>query len=375
VAERLKTEIRTGDTLARLGGDEFMLLLPQPTSREQAERVAQKLITSMQQPFFLKNKEVYINVSIGISVYPDDSRDINTLVKNADMAMYEVKSSGKNGFIFFYFFHDTAATEKISIESGLRNAIKNDELEMFYQPQIDMQSEQIVGVEALLRWNHPTLGLRSPNYFIVHAEESSIIDQLTEWVLNRVAVDLFSDKTFLESEIKVSVNLSATDIRQKEFPENLVAYIEDLHINANRLEIEITENMFMSDIQACIYKLQVLSNKGISIAIDDFGTGYSSLNYLRELPVHTVKIDYSFVSEIEHSKKGAALVAAIVGMAQGLGINVIAEGVESTAQSEYLESLGCHIMQGFLFGRPVAVNDFLGAVIKQQTNIASLSKA
>ncbi len=374
VAERLKTEIRTGDTLARLGGDEFMLLLPQPTSRAQAERVAQKLITSMQQPFFLKNKEVYVNVSIGISVYPDDSSDINTLVKNADMAMYEVKSSGKNGFIFYNDKLEHAAAEKISIESGLRNAIKNDELEMFYQPQIDMQTEQIVGVEALLRWNHPKLGLRSPNYFIAHAEESSIIDQLTEWVLNRVAVDLFSDKTFLESEIKVSVNLSATDIRQKEFPENLVAYIEDLHIKPNRLEIEITENMFMSDIQSCIYKLQVLSNKGISIAIDDFGTGYSSLNYLRELPVHTVKIDYSFVSEIEHSKKGAALVAAIVGMAQGLGINVIAEGVESTAQSEYLDSLGCHIMQGFLFGRPVAVNDFLGAVNKQQAISSSLSK-
>ena len=375
VAERLKTEIRTGDTLARLGGDEFMLLLPQPTSREQAERVAQKLIASMQQPFFLKNKEVYVNVSIGISVYPDDSSDINTLVKNADMAMYEVKSSGKNGFIFYNDKLEHAAAEKISIESGLRNAIKNDELEMFYQPQIDMQTEQIVGVEALLRWNHPTLGLRSPNYFIAHAEESSIIDQLTEWVLNRVAVDLFSDKAFLESQIKVSVNLSATDILQKEFPENLVSYIEDLHIEPSRLEIEITENMFMSDIQSCIYKLQVLSNKGISIAIDDFGTGYSSLNYLRELPVHTVKIDYSFVSEIEHSKKGAALVAAIVGMAHGLGINVIAEGVESTAQSEYLESLGCHIMQGFLFSRPVAVNDFMGAVTRQQSATASLSKA
>jgi len=373
VAERLKAETRTGDTLARLGGDEFMLLLPQPTSREQAQRVALKLITSMQQPFFLKNKEVYVNVSVGISVFPDDSDDINTLVKNADMAMYEVKSSGKNGYIFYNDKLEHAAAEKISIESGLRNAIKNDELEMFYQPQIDLKTEQIVGVEALLRWNHPKLGLRSPNYFITHAEESRIIDQLSEWVLNRVAVDLFSDKTFQESPIKVSVNLSATDIRQKEFPENLVTYIEDLHIKPSRLEIEITENMFMSDIQACIYKLQVLSNKGISIAIDDFGTGFSSLNYLRELPVHTVKIDYSFVSEIEHSKKGAALVAAIVGMAQGLGINVIAEGVESSIQSEYLESLGCHIMQGFLFGRPVAVDDFLSAVTRQESSSSSLS--
>lgn len=374
VAERLKAETRTGDTLARLGGDEFMLLLPQPTSREQAQRVAQKLISSMQQPFFLKNKEVYVNVSVGISVFPDDSDDINTLVKNADMAMYEVKSSGKNGYIFYNDKLEHAAAEKISIESGLRNAIKNDELEMFYQPQFDLKTEQIVGVEALLRWHHPKLGLRSPNYFITRAEESRIIDQLSEWVLNRVAVDLFSDKTFQESTIKVSVNLSATDIRQKEFLENLVTYIEDLHIKPSRLEIEITENMFMSDIQACIYKLQVLSNKGISIAIDDFGTGFSSLNYLRELPVHTVKIDYSFVAEIEHSKKGAALVAAIVGMAQGLGINVIAEGVESSIQSEYLESLGCHIMQGFLFGRPVAVDDFMSAVTRQESNSSSLSR-
>jgi diguanylate cyclase (GGDEF)-like protein/PAS domain S-box-containing protein len=375
VAGRLKAEIRTGDTLARLGGDEFMLLLPQPTSREQAERVAQKLIASMQQPFYLKKKEVYVNVSIGISVFPDDTDDINMLVKNADMAMYEVKSSGKNGYVFFNDKLEHAAAEKISIESGLRNAIKNDELEMFYQPQFDLRSERIVGVEALLRWNHPKLGLRSPNYFIEHAEESRIIDQLSEWVFNRVAVDLFSDKTFQDSDIKVSINLSATDIRQKEFPESLVSYIEDLHIKPSRLEIEITENMFMSDMQSCIYKLRVLSNKGISIAIDDFGTGYSSLNYLRELPVHTVKIDYSFVSEIERSEKGAALVAAIVGMAQGLGINVIAEGVESTAQSEYLESLGCNIVQGFLFGRPVAVNDFLGAVAAQHAKISTQSSA
>ena len=183
--------------------------------------------------------------------------------------------------------------------------------------------------------------------------------------MNRVAHDLFKDKGFLESEIKVSVNLSATDIRQKNFPENLVAFTESFGINPNRLEIEITENIFMGDMQACIHKLQVLSNKGVTIAIDDFGTGYSSLNYLRELPVHTVKIDYSFVSEIERTKKGAALVAAIVGMAQGLGINIIAEGVENIAQSNYLGGLGCHIMQGFLFSKPVPVKEFLHTVAAQ----------
>ncbi|MCP4979771.1 MAG: EAL domain-containing protein [Gammaproteobacteria bacterium] len=372
VAERLKTEIREGDTLARLGGDEFMLLLPQPTSKEQAESVAQKLIASLQQPFFLKSKEVYINVSIGISVFPGDSTDINTLIKNADMAMYEVKSAGKNGYTFYNDKLEHAAAEKISIESGLRNALKNDEFEIYYQPQIDIKSRQIVGVEALLRWNHPTLGLRSPSYFIEQAEESRIIEQLSEWVLRRVAIDLFSDRHFLESEIKISINLSATDVRQKEFPENLVSFTEDFGIDPQRLEIEITENMFMSDIQSCIHKLQVLSNRGISIAIDDFGTGYSSLNYLRELPVHTVKIDYSFVSEIEFSQKGAALVAAIIGMAQGLGINIIAEGVENVHQSDYLESLGCHTMQGFLFGRPVSVGEFRTAVANQHENLSSL---
>ena len=375
VAGRLKAGIRTGDTLARLGGDEFMLLLPQPTSREQAESVAQKLIASLQQPFILRGKEVYINVSIGISVFPVDSNDINTLIKNADMAMYEVKSTGKNGYTFYNDKLEHAAAEKISIESGLRKALKNDEMEVFYQTQIDVRTRQIVGVEALLRWNHPQLGLVTPNYFIEQAEESHIIEQLSEWVLNRVAIDLFSDKGFLESQIKVSINLSATDISQKEFPENFVAVTEHFGIEPNRLEIEITENMFMGDIQACTHKLQVLSNKGISIAIDDFGTGYSSINYLRELPVHTMKIDYSFISEIEHSKKGAALVAAIVGMAQGLGINIIAEGVENTNQSDYLESLGCHIMQGFLFSKPVPVNDFLGTVAAQQSNFSSSSSA
>ena len=375
VAERLKTEIREGDTLARLGGDEFMLLLPQPTTREQAESVAQKLIACLQQPFFLKSKEVYINVSIGIAVFPADSSDINTLIKNADMAMYEVKSAGKNGYTFYDDKLEHAAAEKISIESGLRNALKNDELEVYYQPQFDIKSRQIVGVEALLRWNHPELGLRAPGYFIDQAEESRIIEQISEWVFKRVATDLFNDQGFLESQIKVSINLSATDVRLKVFPENLISFIEDFGIDPQRLEIEITENMFMSDIQSCIHKLQVLSSRGISIAIDDFGTGYSSLNYLRELPVHTVKIDYSFISEIEYSKKGAALVAAIVGMAHGLGIDIIAEGVENTNQSDYLESLGCHIMQGFLFSRPVKVHEFLNRVATQHEDISSLSNA
>jgi diguanylate cyclase (GGDEF)-like protein/PAS domain S-box-containing protein len=375
VAGRLKQEIRTGDTLARLGGDEFMLLLPQPTSRAQAESVAQKLIESLRQPFFLRSKEVYINVSIGIAVFPDDSADINTLITNADMAMYEVKSTGKNGYTFYHDELEHAAAEKISIESGLRNALKNGELEIFYQPQVNSLSRQIVGVEALLRWNHPQLGLRAPGYFIEQAEESRIIQQISEWVLHRVASDLFSDSRFLDSEIKVSINLSASDIRQKEFPENLIAFTEKFTIDPGRLEIEITENMFMSDIQACTHKLQVLSNRGVSIAIDDFGTGYSSLNYLRELPVHTVKIDYSFVSEIEHSSKGAALVAAIVGMAHGLGINLVAEGVENNHQAEYLENLGCHIMQGFLFSKPLKVEEFLKRVAAQQAAIPNLSKA
>ena len=373
VADRLKHEIRTGDTLARLGGDEFMLLLPQPTSRAQAESVAQKLIASLQQPFYLRSKEVYINVSIGIAVFPDDSSDINTLIKNADMAMYDVKSSGKNGYSFYNDKLEHAAAEKISIESGLRNALKNNELEIYYQPQFDARSRRIVGVEALLRWNHPLLGLRAPGYFLEQAEESRIIQQISEWVLNRVATDLFTNTGFLQSDIKVSINLSATDIRQKAFPENLVAFTEAFGIDPARLEIEITENMFMSDIQACTHKLQVLSNRGISIAIDDFGTGYSSLNYLRELPVHTVKIDYSFVSEIEHSRKGAALVAAIVGMAHGLGIDIVAEGVENNQQAEYLESLGCHIMQGFMFSKPVKVEQFLEMVITQQASPANQS--
>ena len=375
VAARLKAEIRTGDTLARLGGDEFMLLLPQPTTREQAESVAQKLIASLQQPFYLRGKEVYINVSIGISVYPVDSKDINTLIKNADMAMYEVKSAGKNGYTFYNARLEHAAAEKISIESGLRKALKNEELEMYYQPQFDVTTRQIIGVEALLRWNHPVFGLVEPGYFIEQAEESRIIEQISEWVLNRVAIDLFGNKAFAESQITASINLSAADIRQKDFPENLVSISRNFGIDPARLEIEITENMFMSDIQACTHKLQVLSNKGFSIAIDDFGTGYSSLNYLRELPVHTIKIDYSFIAEIEHSKKGAALVAAIVGMAHALGINIVPEGVENTNQSSYLESLGCRIMQGYYFSKPVPTQEFLDLVAAQQRESSGLVNA
>ena len=240
---------------------------------------------------------------------------------------------------------------------------------------MDVETRKIVGVEALLRWNHPQLGLRRPSYFLEQAEESRIIEQLSDWVLRRVAKDLFGNQDFLESQIKVSINLSATDIRQKDFPETLVSFTEVYGIEPERLEIEITENMFMSDIQSCTHKLQVLANKGISIAIDDFGTGYSSLNYLRELPVSTIKIDYSFISEIERSGKGAALVAAIVGMAQGLGIKTIAEGVENANQSEYLEGLGCHLMQGFLFSEPVKIDCFLDRVSSQNSELSSLSNA
>jgi len=371
VASRLKAEIRNGDTLARLGGDEFMLLLPQPTSKDQAEKVAQKLIKSLQNPFYLKNKEVYINVSIGISICPDDTMDTNTLIKNADLAMYEVKTSGKNNYAFFNNQLIKAAEEKMSIESGLRKALKEDEFEIYYQPQFDCQSKQIIGVEALLRWNHPTKGMLSPNYFINHAEESRIIEKITEWMLHRVNKDLFENDDFRKSNIKLSVNLSPIDIGQKEFPENLIALIDEYQIPPERLEIEITENMFMSDINACIHKLQVLANKEVSIAIDDFGTGFSSLNYLRELPVNTVKIDYSFTSEIEDSDKGAAIVAAIVGMAQGLGINLVAEGVETDTQANYLESLGCYTMQGYLFSKPVNIKSFLQKVTLQQHNISN----
>ena len=193
--------------------------------------------------------------------------------------------------------------------------------------------------------------------------------------MNRVATDLFGNKAFLDSRIKASINLSAADIRQKDFPENLVAIAGKYGIEPARLEIEITENMFMSDIQACTHKLQVLSNKGFSIAIDDFGTGYASLNYLRELPVHTVKIDYSYVSEIEHSKKGAALVAAIIGMAHALGMNIVPEGDENTNQLKFLEELDCHIMQGFLFSKPVSTTDLLRIIVNQREKPSNLANA
>lgn len=366
LSQRLKQQIRNGDTLARLSGDEFLLLLPQPITREQAEQVAQKLITCLQEPFILYDKEVYVNISIGITVFPDDCSEVDEIIQKADKAMYAVKRSGKNGYCFYSEQLEQEAEKKLSIESGLRRALKQDEFELYYQPQVDAFTGNIVGVEALIRWLHPEYGMMGPSYFIEQAEDSGLIEQLSEWMLNRMAVDLFNDPCFTNSQLKVSVNLSAIDISKNNFPQNILTLLEDYNIAPERLVIEITENVLMTDLKAGIEKLKRLSDSGVSISIDDFGTGYSSLNYLRKLPVHGVKIDRAFTAEIDDSRKGANLISAIVGMAHGLEMGVIAEGVETESQAHYLRSLGCSTFQGFLYSRPLSTQQLMDVIKNQQ---------
>ncbi len=351
VSLRLQGCIRKGDTLSRFGGDEFTLLLPDVKNSKAATQIADKILSDIKKPFQLGKHEVYIGASIGIAIYPNCGDSMDELIKNADIAMYRVKKTGKDGHQLFTNEMRSASTEQLMLEQDMRKAIDQDQFEICYQPQVNIKTEKLYGVEALIRWNHPKLGRLSPAEFIPIAEESHLIVELDKHTLQKACQEIRHYHKTGFPDLRLGMNLSPLMIERDSFVNDIIDTLNQQDFPPHLLELEITENVLMSDRPDIINKLKTLNEQGINIAIDDFGTGYSSLSYLQHLPVNTLKIDRSFIRDIKNTEDEACIVNAIISMAKGLKISIVAEGVENQEQLNYLKALDCTIIQGFLFGQ------------------------
>ncbi len=369
VARQMQAQLRQTDTIARLGGDEFIILVEDIDGAREAACVAEKIACMFEQPFSIGQHSLYITASIGICLYPMDGNDINTLLRNADAAMYRAKSYGRNRFHFYEEEMTAYALERLELESALRKAIINSELVLFYQPQINLETNQIVGAEALVRWNHPQLGLISPAKFIPIAEETGLIIPLGEWVLNTACKQMQNWKKAGIVLPKIAVNLSVKQLERKDFAKLVETLLIDCELDPACLELEITESVLMHAQQA-FELITTIEALGVYLSVDDFGTGYSSLSYLKRLPVHKLKIDRSFITDIIGHGGNQAIVRAIIGMAKTLGLRTVAEGVENAEQAAFLLSEGCDHAQGYLFSRPIPANDF--AAVWPNVDVAEL---
>ena len=351
VSQRLSNCIRKGDTLSRFGGDEFTLLLPDVKNANAATQIADKILSDIKQPFDLGGNEVYVGASIGSAIYPESGDNMDALIKNADIAMYRVKKTGKDGHQLYNHEMHSASTERLLLEQDLRQALKNNELKICYQPQINTHTQQLFGVEALIRWDHPRLGRLSPDEFIPIAEDSRLIIDIDKITLRKACREIRQYHDQGMKDLRLAVNLSPVMIEREDFVQDILNILTEEAFPTSHLELEITENILMDDRQEIIDKLHALAQAGLHLAIDDFGTGYSSLSYLQKFPVDTLKIDRSFIRTIKDSSDEACIVNAIIAMGKGLKMSIIAEGVENQEQFNYLHSLGCDVMQGYLFGQ------------------------
>ncbi|MEQ1637477.1 MAG: EAL domain-containing protein [Methylococcales bacterium] len=352
VAERLKASVRSNDLLARLGGDEFIVMLGDIEHIDDVARIAQKTIELLTQPFSLEGSDIIITASIGISVYPDDGENGNILMMNADSAMYLAKERGKNSYQFYTLAMTKRSLERMMIERGLRNALTNHELKLHYQPKINALNGHSTTVEALVRWQHPEWGLVSPARFIVVAEETGLIVPIGTWVLQAACWEAKSWQENDRQFTHVAVNVSARQFLEHDLFNTVKTVLAETGLSPSSLELEITESAVMEDPERTLEVLKDLYGLGVRLSIDDFGTGYSSLTYLRQFPVHSVKIDRSFVQNIPDDESSMALVRAIIAMAHELNLDVTAEGVETEAQLTFLKNQACDMLQGYLFSEP-----------------------
>lgn len=357
-AQRLGRHIRTTDTLARLGGDEFVVVAQGLSEQLNATYVAQKLIDSLQYPFDINGKELHISTSIGIALFPEDGTDTETLIRHADMAMYSSKESGRNTFNFFSPVMNQKALRRMENEQGLRHALERNEFFLEFQPIICASTGLIAAAEALVRWNHPTRGRIPPIEFITLAEETGLIVALGEWVLRTACSTMKTLNDAALPPIRYCVNVSSKQIEQQNFHETVRTVLQETGANPAQLEIELTESCLVTHIDTNIMDVFGLRDWGITIAIDDFGTGYSSLSYIKTLPIDHIKIDRAFVTDICTNVQDQAIVEAIITMSKKLGMNNIAEGVETREQLEFLKAQGCGEIQGYYFHKPLSVVEF-----------------
>jgi diguanylate cyclase (GGDEF)-like protein/PAS domain S-box-containing protein len=352
-ASRLDKTVRKSDIVARLGGDEFVVVLTMLTDPADAAHLASKMIEALGAPYQIEGKELHSTPSIGISIFPNNGDDPDILMKHADAAMYSAKDHGRNNFKFFSASMTEAASERMEIERDLRQALKVGQFELHYQPQIcTRRNDKVCGVEALVRWRHPERGLIPPLKFIPIAEETGVIEELGLWVLNEACRQLAVWRNEGIKELRMAVNLSAHQLRSADLVESVRDAIKKYSLKEGDLELEVTESTAMTNPEWAIGQLKALRDLGVELAIDDFGTGYSSLAYLKLLPIHTLKLDRAFVSDIETDENDAAISAATIALAHSLGLKVVAEGIETEGQSRFLREHGCDMLQGYLYGRP-----------------------
>ena len=358
VARRLENCVRKSDTVARIGGDEFGVILDDLRDVKFVAVVARKFLQALSKPVIIQEYELYATCSIGISLYPDDGEDEDVLLRCADTALYRAKDAGKNNYQYYTADMNTRAFEFLLMESGLRKAVENDELVVFYQPLIEPENNTLVGMEALLRWQHPEKGMVSPGDFIPLAEETGLIEPIGEWVLEAACAQNKKWQDAGYPPVKVSVNMSARQFSKKNVAEMISGILEKTGLSPEYLGLEITESVIMQDVKSTIAKLKRLHDMGICLSIDDFGTGYSSLSYLKLFPIDYLKIDRSFVFNITSDSTDAAIATSIILLAHSMNLKVVAEGVETEEQLELLRQQGCDYIQGFLFSKPVAAEEF-----------------
>ncbi|WP_338453379.1 EAL domain-containing protein [Niallia oryzisoli] len=368
VANRIRECLRSTDMVARIGGDEFTILLSNIENTKEVETVAQRMTDSFREPFEVEGKSFNLSCSMGISLFPLHGKKVDELLKRADIALYTVKEQGRSGFKFFHLDMEQRSLEQILLENELRKAIQQQQFTIEYQPKKDISTGELIGMEALVRWEHPELGRISPDKFIPIAEETGLIIPLGEWVLRQGCIQnkQWQDQGY--PPLKLSVNLSVRQFTQPNLPEKIKEILKEIGLEAKWLELEVTEGIFM-DLDHSVSTLQEIRNLGVHVSIDDFGTGYSSISYIKHLPIDTLKIDASFIRDIHINEESEAIVKLIIDIAQTLNLNVIAEGVESQEQLLILRENGCLQGQGFLFSKPLSKNDFEG-YLKQATRNA-----
>ena len=372
VAQRLYLHTRAGDVLARLGGDEFALVIEGLKEAGDAESIALNVVNSLQEPFIMQGREVAVTAAIGITVYPDDNSEAAVLLKNADIAMYQAKESGRNEFRFFTQHMHEELIQRHKLEQDIQSALHLRQFALVYQPKVDMQTHRLTGMEALIRWNCPDRGLVRPAEFIRTAEDSGYIVPLGYWIIGDVCRTL---KKWSADGLKiapVSVNVSVKQFQQPDFPERVAEILEAHDIDSSLLELEMTEGLLMDDTDAaqeCLGKLKAI---GLRIAIDDFGTGNSCLAYLQKFPIDILKIDKSFVDELGQNTDSEHICRAVISLAKALNLETVAEGVETERQLEFLREAGCDIAQGYLFGQPIWGKEIVELLDHSQSNFASL---